>query len=432
LQDAITHSSGGTIVMENVDRTKTNDPCAESVEKPSPGREETSAEQTPDPSHETSKEKPHGFAVDSSKNISSSAARALMRTSTRAFLNKHRDGQRFTLHIHPGCVSLLGVGSKELFTVELAMHGRSRELLIRKRTHRGISLSRALGWPRLTVRFQESTLNDLFAGQAGHLIASDVILADDRTLRIVLPDARIAPYREPLSPETPRISTGAEVQAPSPDRIGVSTTPLPSAIPADQLGQVRVPIIGLRPCRGYWGAIATRNGRWAAYVRFNKRVIGLGLYPSEHEAAYACNLAERILYGEEARVNEIPTEHEPGPVSVAYIKARVDHALQEYGSSGNPLDVNSKVRRRGRKRCVTWHGASGLWQAKLRHEDRYLSLGYYSTRFEAELAYNHAVLLLRSKNCLLHIVSPENRPAEVDEPAIQAKVAAKLRRHGYG
>jgi hypothetical protein len=68
----------------------------------------------------------------------------------------------------------------------------------------------------------------------------------------------------------------------------------------------------------------------------------------------------------------------------------------------------------------------------LHHQDRALFLGYYTTRYEATLARNHAALLLHRENSLLNVVSPEDRPSEVDELAIQAKVAEKLRRYGYG
>jgi hypothetical protein len=282
------------------------------------------------------------------------------------------------------------------------------------------------------VRFQESTISDLFAGQAGPLIASDVILADDGSLRIVLPDAPISPPREPVPADTVSGSNGPDVQALSPVRIGESTTAFPSAIPADQHGRGRKTGIDRRKRSFYRRVHQIKDGRWEARVRFNKQPIWLGRYASEHEAAYASNVAERTLYAEEARVNNIPMQNEPGPESVAHITARVDHALRKSGLSGNPLDLNLRFRRWSRERGVSWHRASSRWQARLRHQDRLLCLGYYTTRFEAELAHNHAALLLRGENSLLNVVSPEDLPSEVDEPAIQAKVAKKLRRYGYG
>src|SRR5262245_16619907 len=105
LQDAITRSSAGTVVMENEERTMTNDTITVSGGTMSQGRGETLVEQGRDPGQETTRKGPRNSVIDHRKPISPSASRALRRTSTKAFLNKHRDGQRFTLYLHPECVS---------------------------------------------------------------------------------------------------------------------------------------------------------------------------------------------------------------------------------------------------------------------------------------------------------------------------------------
>jgi hypothetical protein len=233
--------------MESVERTITSDASAESGGTPSQDRESTRAEQIPDPSQESPGEKPHDLVLGPQKKIRPPAPRALRERSTKAFLTKLRDRHRLDVSVRPDRLSLLGVRSDQLFIVELVVSDQARELVIRKRTHRGIRFRKSAAWLRLTAPFEESVISELFGGQTRHLIASDVILADDGSLRIVLPEAPISPSREAIPADAAGGSTGPDAQAPSQARLGESATAFSSAIPADQLGRESVARIGRRP-----------------------------------------------------------------------------------------------------------------------------------------------------------------------------------------
>ncbi len=271
-------------------------------------------------------------------NTSASASRALKRR-VKAFLSKHHDGRYVTIQMHPDHIELLGFQPGDLANMQISEHCQPRELVIRKAKHRGLQLLAKTtdGWCKLRVPFEEGCVADLFAKE-GYLIPSEVKIADDGTMRIVLADAPTAPIAAPPQPELPGTAgepSKAADLVPTTFRSEGSTTAFPSTNTPDHPRPKAEAHSRRRPVNSYTRVTESpHGGRWQATVYFARRPISVGSYPSPHEAAYAHNLAERKLYGEEARLNSIPIEHQPGTERGAAIAAIVDLRLRETGALG--------------------------------------------------------------------------------------------------
>jgi hypothetical protein len=51
--------------------------------------------------------------------------------------------------------------------------------------------------------------------------------------------------------------------------------------------------------------VMCRNGRWRAWIRYNKKLLHLGTYSTQKEAGVAYNNAAKLLYGEFANLNKL-------------------------------------------------------------------------------------------------------------------------------
>lgn len=72
----------------------------------------------------------------------------------------------------------------------------------------------------------------------------------------------------------------------------------------------------VRKCASKYKGVSTvpESGNWRAYIKVDGRQINLGCYATEHEAAYAYNVASRQYFGKFAKLNRV-VEVELRPIS---------------------------------------------------------------------------------------------------------------------
>jgi hypothetical protein len=94
----------------------------------------------------------------------------------------------------------------------------------------------------------------------------------------------------------------------------------------------------------YRGVIYDRAATlWKATIQYEGKLVGLGHYRSEHEAAFAFNHGDLYYYGTLGQPNHIRAENRPSAQRQMEIKAKVESCLSKLhppnrATSGNERD----------------------------------------------------------------------------------------------
>lgn len=116
---------------------------------------------------------------------------------------------------------------------------------------------------------------------------------------------------------------------------------------------------------------------WLSLIKLNGKSNHLGYYDLEVDAAAAYNENAKILFGEYARLNNVPPN-------------------TEWWRKRTFIQFNSTS-----YRGVT-EQKPGRWQARITIANKRLSIGYYNSRVEAAKAYNKASIFYKGKKALLN------------------------------
>lgn len=116
---------------------------------------------------------------------------------------------------------------------------------------------------------------------------------------------------------------------------------------------------------------------WLAIIKLNRKPNHLGYFNSEIDAAIAYNENAKILFGEYARLNDVPENKE-------WWTKRV---FIRQNSSGFRGVTEQKT---------------GRWQARITVDKKRLSIGYYNSPVEAAVAYNKASIVYHGERALLN------------------------------
>lgn len=128
---------------------------------------------------------------------------------------------------------------------------------------------------------------------------------------------------------------------------------------------------------------------WQAQIRVDDKVIYLGTFMHEDEAAAAYNSAALCYFGQFARLNIIPEKSSPLP-----------------SWDGKPSRDGKPHRFKSRYRGVTNHRSKrSPWYASITCQKEYHYLGCFQTEEEAALAYNAAAILLFGEKAYLNVLS---------------------------
>lgn len=341
----------------------------------------------------------------------------VVKRNSRLFLSKHKCGRRVSIHLDQGYCGWLGAGPGELVGVRLIQEAHEYVLVIRKVTQRGGTfVAKPDGWGTISVQFDEELIRILFGAGVSHHIPTDVRTTEVGQVMIALVDVQLETRSETL---------GSDVCGPSLCATGALENPGGDPTHPDP-GRAR-----RSPASGYYGVEkAGRSGRFRTKIRCRNRTVWMGGYSSPHEAAYALNHAERLLFGEDARILEIRPGNVPIPARQGTIVATVELRLRQAGVLDGPVRDRSRISETSAYRGASWHAHSERWQAKIYLRDKLLCLGYYDSEHLAALAYNVASEILYPGENMLNTVPAGKLPPDLDEADLRAAIAAKIEGHG--
>lgn len=146
---------------------------------------------------------------------------------------------------------------------------------------------------------------------------------------------------------------------------------------AENLRNKKKPISGRK---SKYKGVKPRLGKFEASIGKGESYRYIGTYETEIEAAVAYNVKAAELFGEFARLNEIPEEF-----------ANV---------------VPKKFSGSSKYRGVMFHKRVGKWQASVQHEKKRHHVGYFETPEEAARAYNEKAMELKGDKAKLNAAQP--------------------------
>jgi hypothetical protein len=122
----------------------------------------------------------------------------------------------------------------------------------------------------------------------------------------------------------------------------------------------------------------TKTSKWTAQIKLDGENIYIGSFVDEHTAAEAYNKKAVELFGEYARLNELPTDFTPVE---------------------NPKPITSS-----NYRGVTWNKRKGKWVAQLQYQKKRYYNGYHDTQEEAAQAFNDMAIEVIGDKAKLNVI----------------------------
>ncbi len=124
------------------------------------------------------------------------------------------------------------------------------------------------------------------------------------------------------------------------------------------------------------------KNKWQVRISYKGKVVYLGLYVSEMEAAHVHDVAAKISYGKFAVYNfkNLSEKH------IKYVKKK----------------LKSDKSKTSKYRGVTFYFQTNRWTAQISYNKVYYRLGYFATEKEAALAYNKKALELLGDKAILN------------------------------
>lgn len=205
----------------------------------------------------------------------------------------------------------------------------------------------------------------------------------------------------------------------------------------EQYGSIKEPpkapkaYVRISAISGYMGVTRGKRGKWQSSLA-SKRAF-LGTYDSKHESAFAYNYAINLFGDPSIPQNVIPPDCVPTEARQLEIKANVELRLQK---SKIDLPVPTKVRSVSQGRVSAATGFRGVQENKtaftayVKYNGRNLSVGTYATKYEAGLAYNHAVRTLSADHVSLNHINHDDMPNPEKLALIALNVDQHLWKHG--
>lgn len=124
-------------------------------------------------------------------------------------------------------------------------------------------------------------------------------------------------------------------------------------------------------CLSKYKGVTRSANKWMASIMINGKSINLGYYEKEDDAARAYNVKASEIFGEFAKLNDVD-------MSVPIPDVR------QKSSSGF--------------RGVYWNKNDNKWVAQIQYKNKKVTLGYFSNKNDAAIAYNNkAIELLGDK-----------------------------------
>ena len=178
-----------------------------------------------------------------------------------------------------------------------------------------------------------------------------------------------------------------------------------------------------------------KMGKWEACICHCSRTHNLGWYSSTHEAAYAYNVASKLL-NHAAVPNVIASDNLPSPLRQQEIQVEVTFRLrckklieESPGHKDHPQAAYRlyRVSAVSGYRGVSLNRQSNTWAAHVLHNERRVALGRYISQHEAAFAHNCGIGLL-CPGGILNVIPPEHLAGPARRLEIQVEVTFRLRR----
>jgi len=170
---------------------------------------------------------------------------------------------------------------------------------------------------------------------------------------------------------------------------------------------------------------------WIARVKHQGRRLRLGYYQEEIEAICAITHAVVLLDLGDAKAPQVPIDDLLDPQRHILVEQNVEYLLEIQQAFESSPDRGQSVHpTQRRSQTSDYYGVSshcsGRWRATLKVSGKHESLGYYPTKHEAALAFNHAIQLLYDEGLIPNSIPPVHQPNSSRAAASRRGVAEKL------
>jgi hypothetical protein len=198
-----------------------------------------------------------------------------------------------------------------------------------------------------------------------------------------------------------------------PLRFPRSSLRLGPASPAELRKQATV-LSRARTKTGLYGVHPSKSGTWRAYVSRDRKLVFLGTFTSEKDAADAHDRVEIFLRPSSTRLNFPRRHHEPTSPAAMRVEARAslkaDRSSRYRGVSFDPARVSDRA-----------------WFACISVSGKQLPLGRWASERDAAKAYDRAALFYVGKRAKLNLPTARTQPADVETILADARAERKER-----